>query len=542
MTIKQIAYKINDLAKSEDYNFGRLQYLRQRITGKRTVTKVPFADFGIKERYAFHTGGRNEIQFNFGLDKINDKGIFRYGLAFSLERNINLKEPLKVFTEKIKRFNEFINTNAAKFDGYSMWSNDDNNVKYIFPSISTIPNNIQKENYFIFIGKYFSKDIKQIAERDIRTILKTFDELLPIYEYVENTKPGDYKETRIARMCWNSLGWVKPSGRKGKSTSKSHEKIYGYGHEEWNFDSEKVIDGYKYGFLEAVQRNRDLYIGMIIDVMLYTVNSETKLKYWIGKLQDVEIIDRKESLSIYNQHKRNGWLEDMKNDLESLNLSNGLLNEYITKAEIFNIKFKFDNIHNSIFEKPQPAKPNDPRLKGAWYVLYHLKDGQDSNLGLVTKPGFDFNSGSTTPTSEEEKKIKKTFEAGTVEYVNRHDKIQNGFLKYLQNIYGVNNVRRECTSYGQARIDIVRETPDGPIFYEVKSYNHLSTSLRVALGQLFEYNFYPDVQNAIKIVLVSDLPPDNEFEKYIIHLNKFIKIPLSYIYFDTDKKEIVKEL
>lgn len=95
MTIREIAYRINEFSKDSEYKFGRIQYLRQRIKNKRPVTYLPFADFGIKDKggnnYAFHTGGRQEIQFNIGDDYINGKEIFRYGLAFSLERGINLK-------------------------------------------------------------------------------------------------------------------------------------------------------------------------------------------------------------------------------------------------------------------------------------------------------------------------------------------------------------------------------------------------------------------------------------------------------------------
>lgn len=546
MTIREIAYRINEFSKDSEYKFGRIQYLRQRIKNKRPVTYLPFADFGIKDKggnnYAFHTGGRQEIQFNIGDDYINGKEIFRYGLAFSLERGINLKDPIKTFENKFIRFNDYIIRNIDKYADYKMWYDDDQNIKHSFPKVQVIDKEIQKENYFIFIGKYLDKKFTQITSIDIHKILIAFDELLPLYEYVENENNKNERGTRIARMCWNNLGWIKPSGRKGKSKNKSHEKIYGFGHEEWNFDTEKLIDEYKFGFLEPIQRNRDLYIDMDIDILLYTVNSETKLKYWVGKLENVKVISRKESSSAYKLYRQKGWLDEMKQDLGSINLESNLLNEFITESEIFNIKFKVDDLQNSIFEKPIPAKTSDPRLKGDWYVLYHLPDKESGDLNSEIKSGFDFNTGSLASNDEEETKIKKTFESKEVEYQNKHKKIQNRFLKYLQTQYGQSNVRKECKAYGQNKIDIVRQSTEGPIFYEVKSYNHLSTSLRVALGQLFEYSFYPDVRNAIKLYLVSDLPPSEDFEKYIYHLNGLMNIPIGYIQFDVNKKEIIKEL
>ena len=56
---------------------------------------------------------------------------------------------------------------------------------------------------------------------------------------------------KIARICWNKNNWIYPSGREGKSINKnSYEYKHGFGHEEWNFDIRKNIDGYVYGYLQ----------------------------------------------------------------------------------------------------------------------------------------------------------------------------------------------------------------------------------------------------------------------------------------------------
>ena len=113
---------------------------------------------------------------------------------------------------------------------------------------------------------------------------------------------------------------------------------------------------------------------------------------------------------------------------------------------------------------------------------------------------------------------------------------------FLQNKYGVNNVKCECKGYGMSRIDIVRKTSEGEqIYYEVKSYTSLLTSLRQAIGQLLEYCLYPDVEKAKEIVLVSNIDPsqDKELQIYINRLKNYLKIPFSYICFDPDTKKII---
>src|ERR1700754_2452274 len=52
--------------------------------------------------YAFHKGGRRELQFNVGFEE--DGAYFRYGVAFSLEPSRDLSDPVEVLAPKIQRF------------------------------------------------------------------------------------------------------------------------------------------------------------------------------------------------------------------------------------------------------------------------------------------------------------------------------------------------------------------------------------------------------------------------------------------------------
>ena len=99
-------------------------------------------------------------------------------------------------------------------------------------------------------------------------------------------------EEKIARICWNNNFWQKPSGPEGKSRNKkAYEYLTGYGHEEWLLDTEKTIDGYHYSYLQAIGAHRDRYIGKKFHISLYSIKSDTKERWWIGEIKNVELCE-----------------------------------------------------------------------------------------------------------------------------------------------------------------------------------------------------------------------------------------------------------
>ena len=80
MDIREICNELNSRSKS--YQVGKLQRLRSKIKDiSRPKTLNIFSDQTIDEDWAFHSGGRTELQFNIGTEKEG----FRYGLALSLQ-------------------------------------------------------------------------------------------------------------------------------------------------------------------------------------------------------------------------------------------------------------------------------------------------------------------------------------------------------------------------------------------------------------------------------------------------------------------------
>ena len=147
--IRKIAYKINDLSRG--FNIGTLQNIRTEIKKlERRPGSDIFKDSTIdkNDEWAFHYGGRKELQFNIGLE---DEGLFRYGIALSLEASHTLPD-ITILYPKARRLNQFIRQHPDFFADYKMWYHQENGRSKIGP-VKEISEDLLKLHTFIFIGK-----------------------------------------------------------------------------------------------------------------------------------------------------------------------------------------------------------------------------------------------------------------------------------------------------------------------------------------------------------------------------------------------------
>ncbi len=139
--------------------------------------------------------------------------------------------------------------------------------------------------------------------------------------------------------------------------------------------------------------------------------------------------------------------------------------------------------------------------------------------------------------------IKKAKKTGSIivkasEYIMslQHNELSNAMVKYLKN-NGYKNVKAE-DNY----VDIKCVDASGKIvFFELKTAQTVKTAIREALGQLLEYNHYPNTKRADKLVIVTKHEPEKEDVQYLAGLRMVYSIPVYYQYFDMNKKELSKE-
>ncbi len=528
MNIHQLAEKLNTLAKKEKFEIAKLPELRKKHLGKKRLPGKIFTAhtiFDTTDTYAFHHGGRDEIQFNFGVDYPDGNNFTRYAICFSLESSRSLQNPVDDLEPFRKKFNECFELYPELFEGTEMWYYQNNNRFGNF-SPRKIPDNWFKINTFIAIGNIIEKSIDALDEVDLLKILAGFDRLMPIYQYcILNTNPVKTIEKRIAKVCWNDNNWTYPSGPYGKSKQvKSHENERGYGHEEWLFDFEKLIDGYHYALLQPVQKGRETFINKYFDVRLFSRNSETGEDLWIGSISKLEVISDEEAQEIHSLYLEKGWLDEMVSHIKAI-YGDAIHFKSLLPRNTFNIRFKPENAelysHFKIVESF--------RTEIGTYHYQFVRDKQKTKPLITPKSrrrNFTFTSNSfdKSLTSRISIREKKAVQSEPV-----HDKIQEVLYKYLVKKFGVNNVGIESDTGLSTRIDVSVNSKKGIILYEVKSYASVMISIRIALGQLMEYAYYPNpIENLRALVIVSHIPINDESKEYLELLRNTTSLKIFY--------------
>lgn len=191
-------------------------------------------------------------------------------------------------------------------------------------------------------------------------------------------------EKKIARLCWNSNGWVAPSGIKGKSRdSKTFECRYGFGHEEWLLDFQKTIGDYKYSFLQPLGKSK---AGQTFTIYLYSYLNG--VNHYVGCIRNAMTIGADEAQDVVSHYGNMGWIDSMKADLEKLGISSSAL-DFGTPINCFNVKFRTEDIeiskdritiHHDFIQTPQ-------------YILYSASD--DFLSYIASKSKADVTSSAT---------------------------------------------------------------------------------------------------------------------------------------------------
>jgi len=165
--------------KAETAEIGHLQEIRKELKSK---TRLPyhriFHPDTIKEKdgYAFHYGGRTELQFNVGFEPGD---MFRHGVAFSLEPSQTLPD-ITLLLPKVKRFNEFLTLYPQQFSDMAIWHWVKGDRKQSDHYPAPITPDLMKSGFFIFLGK-----MQLMNAINYDAIVEDFDRLLALYRFVE---------------------------------------------------------------------------------------------------------------------------------------------------------------------------------------------------------------------------------------------------------------------------------------------------------------------------------------------------------------------
>jgi hypothetical protein len=212
-SLRAIAEELNERAQT--HQIGALQELRGHRPGVDLFWPNSKA---FASDWAFHWGGRRELQFNIGFW---DSRHFRHGVAFSLRESREYKtdELMEVLLPKMKRFNQFVRLYPKTFAGMFLWIWDDDKEKDMYYGrVSPIPLKRVAKNMFIFIGRRLPR-----RQLDYERILDDFDMLLPAWRHVE--RPGN---RGVVSVPLETQFTFRPGCRPKKRSAvvrESHEQI-----------------------------------------------------------------------------------------------------------------------------------------------------------------------------------------------------------------------------------------------------------------------------------------------------------------------------
>lgn len=170
---------------------GKLQAKRANWKNKTRIPRL-FDGRSVREKWAFHVGGLVELQFNIGFEEIDDRDVFRHGIAFSLKPT-RYTADIGAFEPRIRKFNRYLDNNPKAYADLSMWYFMDYERSATFAPMP-IPESLISRRPFIMLGA-----ICPVDAVNVETVLDDFDRLMPLYEYVEGDTDFSARQTQKVR-------------------------------------------------------------------------------------------------------------------------------------------------------------------------------------------------------------------------------------------------------------------------------------------------------------------------------------------------------
>jgi hypothetical protein len=323
---------------------------------------------------------------------------------------------------------------------------------------------------------------------------------------------------KLTRISYNSGGWRQPTGDARKSeTSGTYNREHGFGHEDWLFRDEWQIDGWRYAFIEGVNKShRKLVKARVpIDLTLFTIQPDKNRRY-VAVIRAVECLNDQQAEDALNAFKERGWHRSMLDEIKSAGGDVNALGDAKWAKHILNVRFRLENL--SRFGPAEFIQADDSAMRRSRYMLYDAgslpqrakAEVPGQRKGSETAPSTHAFARSTTPATQCEPE---------------HARMQAKLLAELRIEFpGVRIVREE--NFIDVSVDTVTEL----LLYEIKSDLEPRVVIRQALGQILEYAFHPQRQHLlpVRLVIVGQcaLTPDDA--RYLELLRRTFSLPLEY--------------
>jgi len=365
------------------------------------------------------------------------------------------------------------------------------------------------------------------------------------------------------RLCWNDSGWQRPAN------TCRHEggfpRYCGFGHEEWNFRKDHAIDGYIYGHTFPIPE-KITKTGKPFKIGFWAYDKKTQKKLLAGLYLEAEpsgLDDPQTRDYIDKEFQRRGIYDSRADELfgisayytNSMCLDQGKKKTKLTHYSYedvqqivrdsvlrgyLRIKCKQEKVilFNEFIELPDEIwssvtnamKP----LHSYFYTPYYIED--EDFLSTLLK----LEKKSTTPARDRKKPTSKAKPSGRkiISIQEKYPRVSPRIERIIEPLHS--KLVSDYATWLKKELNIIAEAEKeymdlqfshGGKTYMVEAKIVYGTSprlsIREALGQILEYNYYdPNSEKDRWIVLLNE-PPHPKDKLFVDALVKRRRFPIS---------------
>ena len=324
-------------------------------------------------------------------------------------------------------------------------------------------------------------------------------------------------ESKITRIAYNSSGWQRPTGdaRKGEAAG-TYNSDYGFGHEDWLFRAEWQIDGWRYAFLQGVNKSRERLIreAKAFDVTLYTIEPDKRRRY-VADILGIECLDSRQAADAVQAFKELGWYITMLKEIKAIGGNEAMLGNSPQASDILNVRFRVGEVVP--FPPATYADADDPITRIPRYVL------SDKTTIFRERPDkVDAHREGRDAADVFQTYLRKAV-APTL-CTPEHRRMQAMLLELLRK--EVPGARIVCEEH---YVDVTLETPEHRTLFEIKTDLVPREAIRQALGQLLEYAYRREHDSKrLNLVIVGRTQVGLQDSAYLERLRTEFGLPISY--------------
>ncbi|MEO8148549.1 MAG: hypothetical protein ABI723_12965 [Bacteroidia bacterium] len=342
-------------------------------------------------------------------------------------------------------------------------------------------------------------------------------------------------DNRLCKIVWNSNYWIKPMERSWNPSyiedpNKGYEQKHGFVHEDWLFNPKFIFDGYHYGYIRGIGKLNSS-IKTVDKVYLFTINPNSKERFYVGKLHEVESMQYNE----INKHVLNTIHSYEKDMIQELKDTGADFSVFKKDPFVPNLRFKVES--KELF--PTPLIINSSWFISKYFRTMPMKmDAELYYLLHELEKQIQFTFVASSPESKKGGYTKHTKE-GTTQVDKVHDAIEKALYNYLL-MSGVSKSQIACdtTSFGGKLADVVINFGNNKFdIYEIKTDTDIRRGLREAIGQLLDYATWE------KAVIVKNIhavlpycPLSKNIKDFIQRLKENLNLKFEVLFYNKDTK------